>query len=116
MAGSNGGVVARIVSHHARGTGGFSQPAGSDPAEWAGITRVPSVPTTASSARITAVDPPQTQPRELREECTSTVIPARSPSRRRSAASDCSVTGLSDAAITSDSDMRYPCNAGLRPR
>ena len=54
----------------------------------AGMTSVPSGPSTSSNASMTAAGPPSVQPILPSEECTMTMSPGRSPSCTKSAASD----------------------------
>src|ERR1051326_358432 len=58
------------------------------------MTSVPSSVTTSIKACTTATGPPLTQPSLLREECTSKVIPASTPSARRSRAKLSRVRGI----------------------
>ena len=61
--GLNAGMLFRIVSHHVLGTGGLLHPFGSLRLQvCVGITSVPSGPSVFSSAKITATEPPHTQP------------------------------------------------------
>ena len=50
------------------------------------MTSVPSGVSTSCRAWRTATGPPHTQPRELKDECTSSASPGCTPSRRRSSA------------------------------
>lgn len=110
-------MVARIVSHHDCGTGGWAHSAGSlrSPV-CVGTTIVPSGPSTDSSASTTATAPPQTQPRLDNEVCTSTVSPVRSPSRSRSTASDSTVTGANERPTAFSSGIQPLCKAALVSR
>src|SRR5215207_9966815 len=103
-----------MASHQLCGTGGFSQCAGSErPFECAGITRVPESVTASIRARTTATGPPQTQPSELREECTITATPGATPSRRSSPARLGRVRGDGVLAITSRSFIERNITVGV---
>jgi hypothetical protein len=83
--GSKPGVCSRITRHHASGTGGLRQPAGSQLSDvWVGTTRVPWGPAISRSACTTAWLPPATKPMLLIDEWTNTTSPDLRSSARRS--------------------------------
>ena len=74
-----------MIGHHDSGTGGLRHRDGSEsPVEWVGMTSVPSSPTAASKAAITAWGPPATHPSADIDVCTNKVMSSATPSDRRS--------------------------------
>lgn len=95
LIGSNAGQFARIVGHQLSGTGGACQCDGSLSPVWAGITIVPSSPTTDRNARTTATALPTTHPSSDSEQCTITVEPDVTPAARSDVSTSACVTGWS---------------------
>lgn len=106
-AGSKTGISARRVSTQSAGTGGSIQPAGSlSCPEKLGIIRVPSGVSTSISAWIALSTPPTVQPMRFGAECTSSAMPASTPSARRSRPSVARVLGSGVRAMLAASTER----------